>query len=247
MYNPELTSQQEPEPENGPTPEKMVSAKKISTVFPDSSLLEKIADKLRSEGIISGFSIEPIRAGYTYSGKKVTEDQFVLNILSENSVDDSIKQRIIDELRSAIGEKWDVPAIREEQVEINESLLTFIKRSNIEHKKYLRQKNRTLSLALATLIGISGLIYEVSAKYIDKKEQQATTAERQHSYDKLTALQESIQSQIINLENKINNNEKLHAVPNDMSADDGYEETENILQSVRDAQNEMKVLKETGK
>lgn len=57
-------------PEIQENKETMVEAIKISTVFADQKILQKIADKLLSEGIISGFHIDRTLAGYVFAGKK---------------------------------------------------------------------------------------------------------------------------------------------------------------------------------
>ena len=222
--------------------EKMVDAIKITAIFSDAKVLEKIADSLLSKGLISGFHIDNIHGGYLYEGKKVEQGQYALEILLEQSAGSAIKDQIREIISEEIKKQWDVPIIEEENVKINENMLSFIKRAEVEHKKYEFEKKLRLSVSLAALLSVSGLIAMFADKYVEKKEQDAVMKDRQKIYLKVQALQQDIQNQVIVIERKLNNEGKLTVAQNDMSAGDSYEETEKLQKFMRDVEFEIRKL-----
>ena len=222
--------------EEGGMEEKMIECVKISTVFDNAKVLESIADNLMSQGLISGFSIESVKAGYVYGGKMVEEDQFKLEILLDSESDNEKKRKIISKINEVIRTRWGVPAIQEQNVVVNEKFLSFIKRAEVEHKRYRKERKLKLTIALATLMSVSGLFGTVTKKYIDNKKEEAVAAERTKTYNRLGNLQQKMQEKIIALESQIAKEEPLHEAPTDMAAFAGYEETREILDLVRDAE-----------
>lgn len=227
-------------PESGSETERMVKCTKISTVFSNAGVLENIADKLMSEGIISGFSIEPVVAGYVYEGKKVEEGQFKLEILIGSESGQENKEKIISKIKEVIGAKWDVPAIQEQGVEVNEKFLSFIKRAEVEHKRYRKERKLKLTLAVAVLAAMSSIVGAMAKKYVDDREQKAVAEsvlrERQISYEKVRNLEQKIQDQINKMNIKISRGEPFTPSPTDMAAGDLYEETDTIRDLVREVE-----------
>ncbi|MEK9147460.1 MAG: hypothetical protein AAB593_00915 [Patescibacteria group bacterium] len=223
--------------------EKMIKAIKISTVFYDQKILEQIADTLISKGLISGFHIDNVISGYIYKGKKNKENQYSLEILLDANVDSNTKNAIKDIIKNTIGNKWDVPPIIEEKgVEINKELLGFIKRAEIEHKKYKKEKNLKLAVALSAFLAISSTIGFFTKKYFDEKEHIAIATEQAKSYAKINELEKKISHQISELENKITSG-KLTIEPSDMAIGTSYKETAEILETIREVENEMRKFK----
>ena len=97
----------------------MVEAGRIRTVFTDEKVLEKIADELHSKGLVSGFSVEPIAAGYFHHGKRVKEHQYALDLLVGPGESEERRQAIVQIINAEIGKKWETPDITEEKVQIN--------------------------------------------------------------------------------------------------------------------------------
>lgn len=227
------------EAEEEPKKEKMVEATKISTVFSDQKILEQIADSLVSKGLISGFHIDRALSGYIYKGNKVKEPQWSLEILLDNQTDEKVKSEIRKAIEDAIGQKWEVPAIEEESVRVNEQLLGFIKRVGVEHRMYVRERKLKLTVALAALLSISATIGTFTKKYFDEREQKAVAAERADSYKRISALEKKVSDQIFALDAQIAAGRSLTVSSNDMSAATDYEETQKILKTVREVEFEM--------
>lgn len=227
--------------------EEMVSATKISTVFPDQKVLERIADRLLIQGIISGFHVDRVVSGYIYAGNKTTEDQYSLEILLDEKADGALKEKIRRAIAEEIGRKWDVPAIEEEAVRVNRQLLGFIKRAEVEHGKYVRERNTKLAVTLAALLAVSGMVGTLVKRYTDERERQAVATEQAESYKRLLKLEQNIERQRAELDAKISAGKPLTAVPTDMAATESYEETGEIIQTIREAQEEMRRLIEAGK
>ncbi|MGD0977293.1 MAG: hypothetical protein ABR875_03305 [Minisyncoccia bacterium] len=230
-----------PRPKDKPTSpdekvEKMVEVVKISTIFNDPKVLEKIADELISAGIISGFSIEPVKAGYIYKGAKIEEEQYQLEILLEAGAGQEIKDKIHSKIEEIIGKKWDVPAVIEEDVRVNEKFLGFIKRAETEHKKFKKERNLKLTVGLAALLSISGMIGILTRKYVNEKREEVASSERARNYKELEDLQQKVQQKVQELDRKIYMKKPLHESPTDMAAFAGYDETWEIINLVRDAE-----------
>jgi hypothetical protein len=236
----ETPGHQTPEPNE--RREQMVTAIQISAVFSDAVALERAADNLLSRGIISGFSIEPARSGYLYEGKRTTEDQFVLSILVDSTIDEGKKRDIRRSIADSIGTQWDVPAIREESIQINEHFLTFIQRAGIEHKKFKRERRLRLSFMLAALLSISAALGTVSKKFVEDREHKAAAAEQVKNLKRIQALEEDVQEQIFVLEGQLQSGQSLHPEPTDMAASESFEETQKIIDTIRAAQEEIRLL-----
>lgn len=224
--------------------EKMVQATKIKTIFSDPKVLEAIADKLLSDGTISGFNIEQVVGGYIYDGAKTEEVQYALEILLASDTDQETKKKIKSSLIEKIGEKWDAPMIEESTVEINESLLNFIKRAEIEHKRFTRERRMRYSVSLTALLSIAGIIGTITDRYVGKQIDKAAIVERDKAYKKVIQLEKEVEEQIDDLNWKMSHGEAPNMLPNDMAADAAYIETEKILRTVRDLELEMRRLVE---
>jgi len=225
----------------------MVEATKISTVFSDQAVLEHIAEDLLSKGLISGFHIDRVLSGYIHKGKKVGEGQYSLEILLDNEVGGTAKQQIRQTIEAGVGEKWEVPVVEEEQVKVNRELLGFIKRAEVEHSKYVRERKLKLTIALTALLSLSATLGTFTKKYFDDREHKAVAAERAESYKKITALEQKVSDQIFALDAQIASGKPLTVSPNDMSASTDYEETQEVLRTVREVEHEMRVLSEKDK
>jgi len=231
--------------EGGPEEEKMVEATKISTVFPDQKVLEQIADSLLLRGLISGFHIDRVLSGYVHRGSRVEENQYSLEILLDNQTDERVKGEIRRAIEDAIGKKWEVPAIEEERVRVNRELFGFIKRAEVEHRKYVRERRWKLTIALSALLSISATMGTFTKKYFDEREQRVVATERVKSYKRMTELENRISRQISELEARIAAGKPLTVAPSDMAAVTDYEETQRILDTIREARDEMRKLSET--
>ena len=225
----------------------MVEATKISTVFPDQKVLEQIADNLLKKGLISGFHIDRVLSGYLYKGKKVEEGQYSLEILLDSQTDKKVRGEIRVAIENAIGEKWDVPAIEEETVRVNKELFGFIKRAEVEHKKYVTQRRLTLTVALSALLSLSAAIRTITKKYFDEREHKAVATEQAESYKRISALENKVSRQISELDAQLAAGKPLTVSPSDMAATTDYEETQRVLDTVREVQDEMRKLGETDK
>lgn len=221
--------------------EEMVEAVNISTVFTDAKLLEKIADDLMSRGIISGFSVEPIRAGYIYEGKKTEEDQFELSILAEENNSDKIEE-IKQAISEAVSPHWDVPKIEQRTVKVNSDLLTFVRRAGIEHKKYLSERNKKLSLALAAFLSVSGIIGTFIHRYTEEHAQEAVKKERVQELDELKKVEDELGRRIDTLNGMLNDNRPLTSLPNDMSVTTAYKETDDVEKVLKDAREKLEKI-----
>ncbi len=210
--------------------EKMIPAIKISTVFSNEKLLEKIADKLLNTGLISGFSIDLINAGYIYHGRKIKENQFLLKILVNENIPSDKKDKIISIIQKNINQKWDVSAIEEESVLINEALLNFIKRADIEHRRFKKEKQLRLALSLTVLMTLSGIIGLVSKGYVDQRVAKTIAMERLKHYQELDDLNYKIQQKITALELQISKKIPFHYTGAEWSYD--YKETSDIAETI---------------
>ncbi len=224
--------------EGGESKERMVEATRISTVFNDAKVLEGIADKLMSRGLISGFSIEPIASGYVYEGDKVIEDQFSLNILLAEQ-DETKAEEIRALVSSVIGEKWDVPRIEQETVSVNEKFLGFVRRAEIEHVRYRREHRNKLVLAVAFAAGMLGLVSESVKNYGEHKAKIAIAGEREATLKKLSDIQEKLADQIAAVEGKLSRGEELTETATDMGAGGQKQELYDMILTVREAEKEL--------
>ncbi|MFA6536075.1 MAG: hypothetical protein WCT25_01425 [Candidatus Paceibacterota bacterium] len=245
--------------ENHESAEKMIDAVKISAIFSEEATLETIAERLLSDGSISGFTIEPVKSGYLYKGEKVAEGQFSLNILTEGDLTKG--QHIRDEIERQIGDKWDVPAITEEQVRINEKFLTFIERAGVEHKKYVGEKKKKLAIALSGLLAIAAALGWIGKKYGDERASEAARvsakSEKTEAEKKIYKLTEDVRFKIVDIERKINEvtellpqdlkkraqEEIFHSAKTDMAVA-GFDETDEIVKKMQDLTLEMGKLAE---
>ncbi len=238
------------ESENVGTPEKkeikMVEAVRIRTVFTDQKALEKIADKLHSEGFVSGFSVEPIEAGYFRHGGRVKEHQYALDLLIDPSGTKERRQTVIQVINSEIGKKWETPAITEEKVQINKDLLGFIKRAETEYGRYRKERRMRLSLTLALLMSISGLIGAVSKRYVERREEKAVAAEREKEFERLNRINQKIQLQISNIELKLQIGRQLEK-KSEIDGIDHYPEIDQIENTVEEGVGEIMKLMELEK
>ncbi|OHB25773.1 MAG: hypothetical protein A2542_03805 [Parcubacteria group bacterium RIFOXYD2_FULL_52_8] len=221
----------------------MIDAVKITAVFASDKVLEKIGDQLLSHGLVSGFHIDRIHGGYIYQGKKVAEAQYSLEIVLEDAVGDEVKAKIVQHISTEIKRFWDVPIIEEEQVKINENLLHFIKRAEVEHGKYVREKSLRRAVSIAALLGLAATLYTLEESYVERKEQQAANVEIDKAHEKIAALEKKIERHVWTLNHKIEIGEQFTPTPNDMAADQGYIESEEILTTVREVEFEMRKLR----
>ncbi|MGC9598792.1 MAG: hypothetical protein ABSE18_00145 [Minisyncoccia bacterium] len=251
MSKEELPERVPGEPENMGTPEKkeieMVEAVRIRTVFTDQKALEKIADELHSKGFVSGFSIEPIEAGYFHHGRRVKERQYALDLLIDPSETEERRQTIIQVINSEIGKRWETPDITEEKVQINKDLLGFIKRAETEHGRYKKERRMRLSLTLALLMSISGLIGAVSKRYVERREEKAVAAEREKEFERLNKIDQKIQLQISNIELKLQMGQQLEKKPGVEFGGDYYPEIHQIEKTVEEGVDEIMKLMELEK
>jgi len=224
----------------------MVEAARIRTVFSDPKILEKIADRVHSQGLVSGFSIEPIEAGYFHHGKRVTERQYGLDFLIRPDESEERKRRIIEAIKGEIGEKWETPDITQESVQINRELLGFIQRAEVEHKRFLKERRRRLTLTLSLLISIAGIVGGITERYAERREAKAVAAERAKDYKRLGELEQKIQEQVGELERKLNAGEPLPTSPTDMAAQESHEDLSAILKTVRDVEHQARKILEQG-
>jgi uncharacterized protein involved in tolerance to divalent cations len=239
VYNPEGDLNQNPE--NRPEKEETVEAIKISTVFPEQKILEQIADKLLTEGVISGFHIDKTLSGYIFGGKKIEEDQYSLEILIDASTSDEVRDRIKNTISTVIGKKWEVPAIEEERVNVNAKLLNFIKHSQVEHGKYINEKKKRFVFALAGLLGLSTTLATLSERYMEHREQDIATVERKRAHDKVEEMLQKVQDQTRDIDFKAMNRQPLTPSPgSEMGV--AYEETAKILDTIHEVEFEMRKL-----
>lgn len=222
--------------------ERLVEALKISTVHTDNSVLERIADALHEKGLISGFSIVPIRAGYFHHGARVTEDQYMLNILTDPAATAEARSEIRGMIESHIKKDWETPAIEEEMVTINESLFEFIKRVDVEHTNFKRERSLRRVLAASLVASLMTITGGFVKWYSDQREAEGRIAAFSEHYDRLGKLDSELGMKIQRLEAKIQMEEPLTVKPSDMAAQDSYEETQGLLDAVRDVEREVKVL-----
>ncbi len=226
----------------------MVEAIKISTLFSDQKILGRIADRLLSEGIISGFHIDTVLAGYIFAGQKVEENQYSLEILIDASATPEIKEKIKTEIATTLGEKWEVPVIEEERINVNERLLSFIKRAEIEHRRYLTEKGKRLVFSLAALISLVTAVGVIGKKYINEHEEEVVAMEkkkeREKNHTRIEALTQDIQAQIADINQQIEEGKPFTVLPNDMSGVNSYEETNKLLKTVRGVEFELRKLTE---
>lgn len=239
-------------PENGRREEKtekdkeqertVIEAARISVPFEDPKELQEIADELHSQGLISGFNLRPIGAGYFFQGKRVTEDQYVLEILIDPDLSESKKETIKTAIQEKIGSQWETPAVIEDKVSVNKELLGFIKQAETEHKRYRKEKKLRVAAMTAFLLSIMGITGIFLKKYQDEKITKAVKQEQKETLKKINKLQEAIQKQVAELDSQIEKGDELHTLPTDMAADVSYEETNKILETVRELESSLENL-----
>lgn len=239
------------EKEKLPAPDKeveMVEAIRVRTVFDDEKVLENIADKVHGQGLVSGFSIEPVEGGYFHEGKRVKEHQYALDFLLDPSISEAQKQKIIDRINEELKGKWETPAITEEKVQINKDLLGFVRRAEAEYGRYKRERRLRLSLTLTLLLAISGLIGAVTKRYVERREEKAVAAERLKEFKNLERIDDKIRNQIgdINLKLAIGDKgrgetiKSLEKVPGVEFGMDSYKEINDIEKTVDEALGEVR-------
>lgn len=183
--------------------------------------------------------------------KKIEEDQYSLEIMIEASSSKEVGEKIKNEITESIGDKWKVPVIEEERVSINERFLSFIKRAEIEHRRYLTEKRKRLVLGLAALLSIISAFGVVGKKYIEEREQKIVATEkhkeREKAHERIEELEQDIQNQIKNIDAQIQEDKPFTILPNDMAIESSYEETDRLLRTVREAEFELRKLAESDK
>jgi uncharacterized protein involved in tolerance to divalent cations len=233
----------------------MVKALRVRTVFTDEKILEKIADKIHEEGLVSGFSIQPAESGYFKDGKRVVEKQFELDFLLDPELSEEKRKHVTQLIENEIGKKWEIPAITQEVVEINKDLLGFVKRAEVEYQRYKKEKRVRLSLTLAVLLSISGIIAEASKLYVERREEKAVAAERMKELDTLGRIDAKISRQIADINFKLAFGKKgegetiksLERVPGEDFGMDSYKEINDLEKTVDEAWIELrKVIKSEG-
>ena len=228
--------------------EELIKAERISTIFDDAKTLEGIADKLLGEGVISGFSIEPVRSGYIHRGEKVKEDQYSLNILLASDAPPEVRERVRRIITTTIGEKWEAPAIKEDSIEVNREFLGFIRRADVEHKRYVKERHTKLAFALTAALSISGVIGTLVKQYGDERERRAVATEHSQTLERLSGLERKISKQVFALEAQIEEGKPLTYSPNDMAATSSFDETQEILETVRQVEGEvLRLVRAEGK
>src|SRR3989344_1646264 len=224
----------------------VIEASRISVPFEDPKILEKIADELHSQGLISGFNLRPIEAGYFFHGKRVTENQYVLEILIDPDLADFKKEAIKKAVQEKIGSQWETPAVIEDKVSVNKELLGFIKQAETEHRRYRKERKLRVAAMTAFLLSVMGITGVFLKKYQEEKIEKAVKQEQKETLKKINTLQETIQKQIAELDSQIEKGE-LHTLPTDMAADVSYEETNRILKTVRELESSLENLAQSEK
>lgn len=217
-----------------------MEAIRISTVFNDQSYLEKIAERLMAKGTISGFTIDQVNAGYAHEGKQVTEAQYKLEILTPASGEEDLRAEVEAEVHRSIGEKWDVPAITEERVRVNEDLLRFVKRAGTEHRRYIKERRFRTGIILTAALSFLSLAGLLIKEYGESKARAAVKQEQKLALDNLDKLREKLEHDVMDLNAKIESGDKLTGVPNDMAAVGSFEETEKVIHDMRNFEQALK-------
>lgn len=209
----------------------LVRAKRLSVVFSDKRILQQIADELLQDGSISGYTIEPVRSGYVYTGKKVKEAQWQLNTLTgENK--DTVDSALMKLVQKHIGMKWDVPAIVADEVSVNPQLLTFINNARVEHDRFVKERRRGMAFLVSTLITVSATVGTLVDNYFDSRDHKIQTIAQKAEIDRLKVLHVILQRQIEVVDKKIIEG-TLTTTPNDMTANDSFRETQEVLAEIR--------------
>ncbi|MBP9772053.1 MAG: hypothetical protein KBD16_04000 [Candidatus Pacebacteria bacterium] len=219
----------------------MVPATRISTIFDNQKVLQILASAFLSEGLISGFIIEPVHSGYLHDGQQVEEQQYALRILVERN-DDSKQERIKERITTEIKRYWDVPIVSEEDVMVPKELFDFIDKSEVEHKRFVGERRKKRIFMAAALTAFLGLTGTVSKQYLEKQQQKTVTVEKEKEYKRLQDLRMQIQEATMRLEQKLAAGEELTESSNDMAAHGGFEETKEPLQLIREAEESIRKI-----